>query len=692
MSIQFGRWNFEETAPAVAYIEQVNAVIAPYGPDSNESYSRDGVKILYRSFCTTKESHRETQPHVLASGPVLTWDGRLDNRAELIGELHHTVTPKSTDVEIVAASFERWDDKCLGKLIGDWALSIWNPRERYVLLAKDPIGTKHLFYSFDDKQLTWCTILDPLVLFADKTFRLCEEYVAAWLTNQFPAAHLTPYVGIQAVPPSCSVLLRPGNRGAKHTITKYWDFDPNKLIRYRTHAEYKEHFRSIFATAVQRRLRSDRPVLAELSGGMDSSSVVCMADVIMGVGTQGDNSQSPLASRSVECPRLDTISWFGDFYAHLEPDTNEFTWISKVEQKRGRAGFHINLNELKTKQTRSLQPFMSSFDNGGFACTPAPRSLSRLFQLYAAHFASQGYRTTLSGVGGDHVTGREPTPLPELRTLLARGRFITLARQVNAWAVKMQQPSAALIWEVIRGFLPRTALARDIPLASWLESEFVRRNYAAFCDHPPRVKVFSHLPSVQHSLHGLDGERRLIAHWDLNPTLYRDVRYPYLDREFLEFMYAIPREQVVRAGEHRWLMRNALVGIVPDDILNRKRKAFLPPDAEKKQENNRSADLLRSVNIGPHMIASSLGLIDASRFSTVLQDFGSTETSIMRMLTRTLRLESWLRHLASNEILAIPQTTQRHDHPIEIEKVPLSLRNGPVREKLEPKHFFIERR
>src|SRR6266436_8553996 len=109
----------------------------------------------------------------------------------------------------------------------------------------------------------------------------------------FPAVHLTPCVGIHSVPPSSFVLLRPG----KHVVSKYWDFDPGKRIRYRADAEYEEHFRTVFAQAVQRRLRSDRPVLAELSGGMDSSSIVCMADLV-------------IARGQAHCPRLDTISWF----------------------------------------------------------------------------------------------------------------------------------------------------------------------------------------------------------------------------------------------------------------------------------------------------------------------------------------------------------------------------------------------
>src|SRR6202167_3013576 len=283
MSVQFGRWNFEGQPPAPDYIEKVSATLAPYGPDSKESYSKGGINILYRAFHTTKESHREKQPCISPSAAVITWDGRLDNRADLISDLGDSLTVNSTDVAIVAAAHEKWGTKCLRKLIGDWALSIWNPGKRSLILAKDPIGTKHLYYSFDDNQVTWSTIFDPLVRLAGKTFALNEEYIAGWF-SMFPAVELTPCVGIHSVPPSSFVLLRPG----KHAVSKYWDFDSNKTIRYRADAEYEDHFRAVFATAVERKLRSDSPVLAELSGGRDSSSIVCMADLILA----GDQAQT----------------------------------------------------------------------------------------------------------------------------------------------------------------------------------------------------------------------------------------------------------------------------------------------------------------------------------------------------------------------------------------------------------------
>src|SRR4029077_8194839 len=197
----------------------------------------------------------------------------------LVQRLRNVLTIDSTDIEIVAAAYECWGSDCFVMLIGDWALSLWDPHTRSLILAKDPIGTRHLYYSFDNNQVKWSTILDPLDLFAGKTFALCEEYLAGWLSF-LPAAHLTPYVGIHSVLPSSSVLIRPG----KHAVRKFWDFNPTKQIRYPTDAEYEEHFRTVFAEAVQRRLRSDSPILAELSGGMDSSSIVCVADRIIGRG------------------------------------------------------------------------------------------------------------------------------------------------------------------------------------------------------------------------------------------------------------------------------------------------------------------------------------------------------------------------------------------------------------------------
>jgi asparagine synthase (glutamine-hydrolysing) len=633
MSVQFGRWNFEGQPPAPDYIEKVSAVLAPYGPDSNESYSKGGINILYRAFNTTKESHREKQPHISSSGAVIAWDGRLDNRADLVRELRDSLTVNSTDVAIVAVAYENWGANCFAKLIGDWALSIWNPSERSVLLAKDPIGTKHLYYSFDEKHLTWSTILDPLVRFAGKTFEICEEYIAGWF-SMFPAVDLTPCVGIHSVPPSSSVLLRPGKRA----VNKYWDFDPKNKIGYRTEAEYEEHFRVVFAKAVQRTLRSDRPVLAELSGGRDSSSIVCMADTIVARGT-------------ADTPRLDTISYYDD----SEPNWNERPYFTKVEEKRGRTGWHVDVGAQDQEKLLVPEPLLESA-HGHFV--PTPGYDGRTSPHFRMCMASQGNRVVLSGLGGDEVMGGVPTPAPELQNLLARAQLGALAHQLKVWALEKRKPWFLLFCEAARGFFPPSlaGVPKYMRPAPWVQSVFVKRHWSALTGYPSRTKLFGSLPSFQANVRTLDALRRQLARTALPFEPPFEKRYPYLDRGLLEFTFAIPREQLVRPTQRRSLMRRALVGIVPDEILNRKTKAFVA----RSPMVTISSNWAHFAGMTQNMLSSSLGIVDPERISEALQKVRRGEEVPVITLRRTLCLEEWLKDLRALGIINLDTTLKRH--------------------------------
>jgi asparagine synthase (glutamine-hydrolysing) len=631
MSVQFGIWNFDGQSPAPDYIGKVRAALAPYGPDTNESYSKGGVQILYRAFHITKESHREVQPHICQSGAVLTWDGHLENRAELISEFRESLASDSTDVAIVAAAYDRWGAHCFARFIGDWALSVWNADPRFLILAKDPIGTHHLFYSFDKNQITWSSILDPLVRLAGKTFALNEEYIAGWF-SMFPAVHLTPCIGIHSVPPSSSVLLRPG----KHAVSKYWDFDPEKNIRYRTDAEYEEHFRTVFATAVQRKLRSDRPVLAELSGGRDSSSIVCMADTIVNSG-------------AADTPRLDTISYYDD----SEPNWNERPYFTKVEETRGRTGWHVDIGlQNPGEKAEPGPPTEASIDR----FVPTPGYDGRTPPQIGMCLSSQGSRVMLSGIGGDEVMGGVPTPTPELEDLLAKAQFSALARQLKVWALEKRKPWFHLFFDAARGFFPPALVGvpKCMRPAPWLQSSFVKRHRAALSGYPYRVTVFGPLPSFQDNVSTINALRRQLARTALPFEPPFEKRYPYLDRGLLEFMFAIPRDQLVRPTQRRSLMRRALVGIVPDEILNRRQKAF----GSRTPLVNISRNWANLSDLTEHMMSSSTRIVEPERFCHVLQKARRGEQVPIVALMRTIFLEAWLRNLCRSGIASL-DTTER---------------------------------
>ncbi len=614
MSVQFGRLNTDGKPTEPEYVEAVKSMLAPYGPDSADSYTKAGITILYHAFCTTAESRTEEQPMANKSGVVITWDGRLDNRTELCSLLGAHLSLSSPDISFVAAAYERWGRACFSKLVGDWALAIWDAQTRSLYLAKDVIGSRQLYYSIDEKQVTWSTVLDPLVLLAGHTFPLNEEYVAGWFSF-FPATHLTPYIGIQSVPPACFV--RIGAQG--HGVTEYWSFDPAHRIRYSNDAEYEEHFVSVFSEAVRRRLRSDRPILAELSGGVDSSSIVCMADIL-------------IQSGAVETSRLDTVSYFND----NEPNWNERPFFVKVEEKRGRKGCHIDVGVQDS--------FSLTCQSNRFEATPGsaepPTDASKQF---AACMSSNGNRVILSGIGGDEVTGGVPTPFPELADLLTTGQFRKLAHELKVWSLDKRKPWFHLFFEVVHRFCPPAlfGLPKFKRPAPWLRPGFVKRNRFALQGYENRLRFLGPLPSFQDNLSTLEGLRRQLACDPTSAELLCEKRYPYLDRDLLAFLYAIPREQLLRPGQRRSLMRRALSGIVPAEVLFRKRKAYVA----RASMVAISAEWAAVAEMTKNMDSSSLGIVDEKRLSAILEKARHGDEVQMTTVIRTLGVESWLKNL-----------------------------------------------
>lgn len=624
MSVQFGRWNFDGQPVDLEYVGKVDAVLAPYAPDGYSSYSAPGITVLYHSFHTTKESRREKQPHILNSGAMVTWDGRLDNREELIRELAGVLTASSTDAEIAAAAYEGWGENSFAKLIGDWALAIVNPVTRSVILAKDVIGTRHLYYAVEESRITWSTILDPLVLLAARKFQLCEEYVAGWL-GFFPATHLTPYIGIDSVPPSSFVCLRPGKREVK----KYWDFDPHKRIRYRTDADYEEHFRVVFGEAVRRRLRSDSPVLAELSGGMDSSSIVCMADEI-------------IARGAAETPRLDTVSYYDD----SEPNWNELPYIARIEERRGRTGCHINLF--------SDAPFRNQFRMATMPIIPASVSAnSKSAREYRAFASSRGTRVVLSGTGGDEVAGGIPTAIPALADLLIGGHIPAFIRQLKTAALQNRKPWLLLLIETIRVFVPVSLTSRGPGSENWLDPNFGHRYRKALLGYQERLCFSGSLPHFQVALRNLEGVRRIISSTPASFDPPFQTSYPFLARGVLEFLFACPPEQLVRPGHRRSLLRRSLTGLVPGEILGRRRKAFV--SRAPLLAISRDWELLQRVN--HNMVSGSAGIVNQASFQQVLERaLDGRQVPIVGVL-RSIALEAWIRSALKRGVLNVAGQT-----------------------------------
>ena len=171
-----------------------------------------------------------------------------------------------------------------------------------------------------------------------------------------------------------------------------------------------------------------------------------------------------IASGVAETPHLDTVS----YYNESEPHWNERPYFTKVEEKRGRTGCHIDVG--------SQEIFNLDFDSDRFEAAPGcearPNEASRRF---AGCITSQGNRVVLSGTGGDEATGGVPTPIPELEDLLAKARFGDLAHQLKIWALNKRKPWFHLLFEAARDFFPPVLVGvpKYMRPAPWLHPNFI---------------------------------------------------------------------------------------------------------------------------------------------------------------------------------------------------------------------------
>jgi asparagine synthase (glutamine-hydrolysing) len=615
VSILFGRWNFDGKAVDPEYLGKVRAMLDTRSPDGVTLCVKGTFAMLYGALHITEESRREHQPAISPTGNFLAWDGRLDNRPELLARLDHRSSEPS-DLEIVAASWEKDGARGLGRLLGDWSLCVLNHYERTLILAKDFLGPRPLYYLRTDRYVAWSSLLDPLVLFSGERFTLGEEYVAGWLAG-FPEAHLTPYNEIRAVPPASFVRIT----SRSTNIERHWRFHPEPVSQLKSDAEYEERFRVLFFDAVKRRLRSACPVIAELSGGMDSSSIVCAAD--------------RLAANENKRP-VETVSFFND----SEPNWNERPYYAAVEALRDHKGFHLNV--------ASDGRFVPDRD-GSFPATPAYGARLPDPHVELVRFLAKGnFRVLLSGVGGDEFTGGVPTGIPELADHLSRGDLRRFLQRAFLWAIASRKPVLQVMGKTMRTFLPAlwaTASVSPCP-TPWLTQSFLRRNRRTLRAGVTRFRWFGPLPTFEENLRALDGLQRQIACAELAPAPSCEKRYPFLDRDLLEFLFNIPREQLVRPGQRRSLLRRALRGIVPDVVLNRQRKAFVVTSHLKAI----AADWERISVLTERMVLESRHTLESAVLRKVLERARHGNEVPLLPLMRVLRVEWWLQDSRIQEL------------------------------------------
>ncbi len=526
--------------------------IAHRGPDGSDCWIKGPVGIGQVMLQTTPESLSERQPWPDESGTIcLALDGRIDNREELILSLstagfHLRV---DTDAELMLRAYQYWGKYCPEHIIGDFALVVWDGQRRQLFCARDILGLRPFYYCLHDRTFYWASEIPPLFEQRAIPRRPNEAMIAEFLSGTVVTNAETVYEGISRLEPAHILVIRPDRSEAR----RYWTIDPRRRIEYSSDDDYAQHFLELFEKAVQCRLRSHRPIGLELSGGLDSSSVV-----------------SFLQTASQTHPQdYDRFQTFSLLFPGLPCD--ERTFIDDVVAQ-GRFPSHCILPQTPTP-AHFLDDVLRYQDLPDHPNGAMSNSLRLLAQ-------QQGCRVLLTGSGGDEwLTGSFFHYADLLNTL----KLGTLLRRLHAdrplycdrsshdfFSIPFVQFGLLpLVPQSCRNLGKRLLGRTDIP--DWISPEFWRSTRMQERIHKTSLSspfssyaqrdLFS---STVHGLgiHGNELDERTSSSFVL------EKRHPFHDRRIIEFALALPEEQRWR-DKPKFILRQALGEMLPTSVRER---------------------------------------------------------------------------------------------------------------------------
>jgi Asparagine synthase (glutamine-hydrolyzing) len=476
---------------------------------------------------------------------MLHWDGRLDNRDDLLRRLKDSLQVETSNQAIASAVYERWGTDGLVHLIGDWSFVLRDRINHTTILASDFAGVRLLYYHVQAGRVLWSSRLQTLVD-ATGISELDEQYIAGFLTVG-GCPNRTPYKDIYSVPPGHAVCVSP--KGT--SIQRFWELPVGDVIHYRSERQYEEQLRALFREALAVRLQTATPVLAELSGGLDSSSVVCMANHLMRTG----------AARASQLTGL-SFTW---------QNSIDEPFIREVESHCKIDGVHISTHEV---------PLITRTQAGN----AIPEPFQPLHTVIAQTARRLGARTILTGQNGDLIMGNWFDDSLQVAATLRRLHLGRACQEALAWSKILRLPIHRILWRGFQAALP-PALTRTAVYAG-ADGSYVPRDVETSLANlgdgtrlPESESLFSNAwmqapPEKRKHFRALS---RMLEARQLQPAeALQDLDYthPFAHRPLVEFLMAVPSNILCRPGEPRRLMRSALSDLWPIKLRERRSKGL----------------------------------------------------------------------------------------------------------------------
>ncbi|CAN5380661.1 lasso peptide isopeptide bond-forming cyclase [soil metagenome] len=541
-----------------AFAGLFNRDFRPLAPDLRQSVSR---ALAPRRLAGWWEERDCAATGFDLSGPlgalgnlVVAADVRLDNRDDLLAALR--LDPRSSpDSVLIAAAYRRWGTDCPLHLKGDFAFLLWDPDKQTFFGARDHLGVRPFYYHLSDQRFAAATTSRAIIAMGIDD-ALDEAGLADFVAGAFADTAISLHRQIRRLPPGHSITV---DRTSVR-IAQYWRIS---AVEPYLRSDAAEQFHALFENAVRCRMAGSETAGVMLSGGMDSSSIAAVAGRL-----QAAEGASPLPSYSMT---FDAV-----------PEWNEGPFI-KAMLADGRfaatmiaSGGHDPFADIDTILTEQDGPFLAY-----------NHSLSR--QIYRAA-QTDGVSVLLDGHGGDEVVSHGFGRLNELGSA---GQWRTLWREAGGIAAIYGIPT----WTV---FAPYTAHHRLVRSARWhwnsvqsrlgllspppnvgpITTSLVARDLAARIGMEERHQPFQPKNNgnlTENDLHlatlSSPGQPYMFEVLDrVAAAAGVTARYPFYDRSLVEFCLSLPSDQKLNHGLPRYVLRQAMRGILPETVRLRRDK------------------------------------------------------------------------------------------------------------------------
>ncbi len=542
----------------------MTASIAHRGPDRSGFYHHHGAFLGHRRLSIV-DLVGGLQPMSNEDGRVwIVYNGEIFNHADLRPALEAAGHRYKTrcDTETIVHAYEQYGPNCVSHFRGMFAFAIWDENSETLFCARDRLGIKPLYYFYDGKVFAFASEIKALLEHPAISARFEDSLLAEHLAFGYVSSDQTLFRGIRKLMPGHHLTLRARDGGVPR-IERYWDAPTlSERLESKPDEEWVADCRQRLEETVRMRLMSDVPLGMFLSGGLDSSAI------------------ASLVTRMTEGDRVKTFS-----VGYAEAPYSELPWARQVSQLIGSEHREVVVG---------MEDFFDSLPNLVWHEDEPIAWPSSVSLYFVSRLASRHVKVVLTGEGSDELFGGYERYKRFLWNQRWMARYRMAPRALRDF-VRRRIEDSALVGASLRRKLGHTFLGRENNVQSLQLDNF----YCAFSEAEQRRLMTD--PAAEGAAYG-----NFLTYWDagraaspLGQMLYADQktylvellmkqdqmsmatsiesRVPFLDHTFVEFAARVPDGLKIRNGVAKYILKKAVEGLLPNEIIYRTKMGFPTP-------------------------------------------------------------------------------------------------------------------